>query len=189
MTSLGYYLQGCVNTSSSAQITLFLDACSSTSIAAVNLCCDLKPSTERLPARGTVKAFPQQDSPLPKFIRYKNIKCWYRKWIWDLDAENYRNVWKVLGQPPKWKPNDESQTWKILPCRWFLWNPFNSSWDSPSCYPSSQKIGIEILPPETRGDSQSSTGTGPRHGHVQHPGQEVLDCKMLFLVFGAKLRN
>lgn len=75
VTSLGYYLQGCVNTSSSAQITLFLDACSSTSIAAVNLCCDLKPSTERLPARGTVKAFPQQDSPLPKFIRYKNMKC------------------------------------------------------------------------------------------------------------------
>lgn len=47
VTSLGYYLQGCVHTGSSAQITLVLDACSSTSITTVNLCCDLKPSTER----------------------------------------------------------------------------------------------------------------------------------------------
>lgn len=47
VTSPGCYLQGCVHTSSSAQITLGLDACSSTSIAAVNLCRDLKPSTER----------------------------------------------------------------------------------------------------------------------------------------------
>lgn len=47
VTSLGYYLQGCVHTSSSAQVTLPLDACSSTSITTVNLCCDLKPSTEQ----------------------------------------------------------------------------------------------------------------------------------------------
>lgn len=47
VTSLGCYLQGCVHSSSSAQITLGLDACSSTSITAVNLCRDLKPSTER----------------------------------------------------------------------------------------------------------------------------------------------
>lgn len=47
VTSLGYNFQGCVHTSSSAQVTLGLDACSSTSIATVNLRCDLKPSTER----------------------------------------------------------------------------------------------------------------------------------------------
>lgn len=74
----------------------------------------------RRSARGTVKALPQQNSPLPKFIRYKNIQCRYRKQIWDLDAGNYGNVWKVLRQPPKWKSSHESQMRKILPCRWFL---------------------------------------------------------------------
>lgn len=55
MTSPGHYLLRHVNTHSLPTDNSFLDAGSFASIAAVNLCHDLKHSTERLPDREAVK--------------------------------------------------------------------------------------------------------------------------------------
>jgi len=85
-----------------------LETCSSTSIATVNLCRDLKHSAERLLARGTVKTLSEQDSPLSEFTRYKNIKHRYGRRVWDLNAEKHASAWEELGQLVKWKPDNES---------------------------------------------------------------------------------